>query len=102
MEQQLEALGLLVGEVRFVHRAVLQPLGAAAVHTREVVLITIQGREQGLTAGQMTAADQAPLLQLAQVAVDRGQTHGLGPLAQPGMQLLAGEFPLGLLQLIQQ
>jgi hypothetical protein len=50
----------------------------------------------------MAAADQAPLLQLAQVPVHRGQSHCLGALAQQGVQVLAGEFPIGQLQLLQQ
>ena len=65
VEQQLEALGLLVGEVRLVHRAVLQHQGGAAIHAGEVVFIALHRREQGLAAGEMAAADQAPLLQLA-------------------------------------
>ena len=88
--------------MQLVHRAVLQPLGAAAVHAGEVVLVALQGGEERLAAGQVAAADQAPLLQLPQVAIHRGQSHGLGALAQQGMQLLARQFPVGLVQLIQQ
>lgn len=84
------------------HRAVAQCLGGAAVDAGEVVFIALHRGEQGLAAGQMPAADQPPLLQLAEVAVHRGQAHALRPLPQQGMQFLARELPLGSAQLIEQ
>jgi hypothetical protein len=50
----------------------------------------------------MAAADQASLLQLAQVPVHRRQAHGLGPLAQQGVEVLTGELPADLAQRGQQ
>ena len=67
-----------------------------------MVFIALHRREQGLATGEMAAADQASLLQLAQVPVHRGQSHRLRALAQQGVQVLAGEFPIGQLQLLQQ
>lgn len=81
-----------------VHGAVIKNHRGAAVDTGEVVFVALCGGEQGLAAGQVAATDPAPLLQLAQVAVNRGQPHGLGALAQQGVQVLAGEFPVGLAQ----
>ena len=89
-------------QVHVVHRAAIEADGAAAIDAGEVVLIALGGREQGLATRKVTAADQAPLLQLAQVPVHRGQAHGLGTLAQQGMEVLAGELTAGLAQRGQQ
>ena len=102
VEQQLEAVGLAIGKMQGVHRAVVERLGSAAVHTGEVVFVALHGREQGFAAGQVAAADQAALLQLPQMAVDRGQPHRLVALAQPRVQVLPTEFAVGLAQLLQQ
>ncbi len=85
VKQHLEALGVVAVELHLVHRAVLQHQGGAAIHAGEVVLIALHRREQGLATWEMAAADQAPLLQLAQVPVHGGQSHGLGALAQKGV-----------------
>ena len=89
-------------QVHIVHGAVFEHGGAAAVDAGEVVLVAVGGGEQALATGQVTAANQAPLLQLTQVAVHRGQAHGLGALAQQGVEVLAGEFPVGPAQGGQQ
>lgn len=102
VEQQLEALGVLSMQMDVVHRAVLEHEGAAAVHAGEMVLIAIHGSKQGFAAGEMPAAHQAPLLQLAQVPVHRGEAHGLGALAQHAVQILTREFPVGAPQLFKQ
>ena len=102
VEQQLEALGVLSMQMDVVHRAVLQHQGAAAVHTGEMVLVAIHGSEEGFPAGEMAAAHQAPLLQLPQVPVHRGEAHGLGALAQHAVKILAREFPVGAAQLLEQ
>jgi len=88
VEQQLKAFGVFPMQVDVVHRAVLEHQGAAAVHTGEVVLVAIDGGEQGLSAGEVPAAHQAPLLQLAQVPIHRGQAHRLGALAEHAVQVL--------------
>ena len=66
------------------------------------MLVTLHRGEQRFAAGQVPAADQAPLLQLPQMAIDRSQTHGLRALPQLGVQVLAGEFPIRQAQLVQQ
>ena len=102
VEQQLEALGLFPVQLHLMHGAMGQHQGAAAVDAGEMVLIALHRREQGLAAGQMAAADQPPLLQVPQMAIHRGQPHGLGAPAQQGMQVLAGEFAIRQPQLLKQ
>ena len=102
VEQQPEAGCLHDMQVHIMHGAMLQHHGGAAIDAGEVVLVAIGGGEQALATGQVTAANQAPLLQLTQVAIHRGQPHGLGALAQQGVQVLAGEFPVGPAQGGQQ
>jgi hypothetical protein len=46
-----------------------------------MVFVPIAGGEQALAAGQMATAHQAPLLQLPQVAIHRGQPQGVVALA---------------------
>ena len=89
-------------QVHVVHRTAIEGEGAAAVDAGEVMLIPFGGGIEGFAAGQVATAQQAPLLQLAQVAIDGGQPHRQRALAQLGMNLLAGEFRLGLAQLLQQ
>jgi zinc/manganese transport system permease protein len=85
-----------------VHRAVAERLGGTAVHAGEMVLVAFHRCKQGFAAGKVPAADQASLLQLAQMAVHGGQAHALGPLPQQGVKLLARELPFGGAQLLQQ
>ena len=102
VKQHPEAFGMVAMELHLMHGAVLQHQGGAAIHAGEVVLIALHRCKQRFAAGQVAAADQAPLLQLPQVPVHRGQPHGLGALAQQGVQLLPGEFPIRQPQLLQQ
>ena len=102
VKQHLEALGVVAVELHLVHRAVLQHQGGAAIHAGEVVLIALHRCKQRFAAGQVAAANQSALLELAQVPVHRGQPHGLGALAQQGVQLLSGEFPIREAKLLQQ
>ena len=99
MEEQLEALSLLTMQLHVMHRALVMNQGGAAVHTCEMVLVPFHRRKQSFAARQMAAADQTTYLQLPQVAIHGGQSHRLGSLAQEGMQILAGELPVGQLQL---
>jgi hypothetical protein len=91
-----------LGQLQAMDRAVWQPQGASAIDTGEMVLIPLRGREEGFSAGEMAAAHQAPLLQLPQVAIHRGQAHGPLPCAEAGVEILAGEFIIGLPQHRQQ
>ena len=102
VKQQAEAGGLIFRQSHIVHGAVLQNHRGAAVDAGEVVFVALCRGEEGLAAGQMAAPDQTPLLQLAKVAINRGEPHGLGALAQQGVQVLAGEFPVGQAQCTQK
>ncbi len=81
MKQGLKALQMGLGQLQAMDRAVWQPQGPSAIDTGEMVLIPLRGREEGFSAGEMAAAHQAPLLQLPQVAIHRGQAHGPLPCA---------------------
>jgi hypothetical protein len=102
MEQQLEALGVVALEGQIMHRTVLQHQSGAAVDAGQMVLVPLHRGVERFTAGQMTGADQAALLQLAQMAIDRRQSHGLGALAQQGVEVLTGELTIRLSELRQQ
>lgn len=102
MKERPETLQVGAGQVQVVHRAVGQGHGGAAVHTGEVMFIPLGGGEQGLAAGQVAAAHQAPLLELAQIPVHGGQPHGALAPAQAGVEVLPAQLPRRLLQLGQQ
>ncbi len=89
-------------QVHVVHGAVLQEHGGTTVDAGEVVLIALGGGKEGLPTREVAATDQSALLQLAQVPIDGGQSHRLGCLTQQGMEILAGEFAVGLAELRQQ
>jgi hypothetical protein len=67
-----------------------------------MVLIPLRGGKEGLTTGEMASAHQPALLELAQMAINGGQTHGALPCPQAGMEILAGEFIIRLPQHRQQ
>ncbi|MFM1812926.1 MAG: hypothetical protein RLZZ336_1864, partial [Cyanobacteriota bacterium] len=50
----------------------------------------------------VTAPHQAQLLQLAQVAIHRGQAHRPAALAQAGMQVLTRQLTLAALELLEE
>ena len=64
VKERQKSVQLTAGKLQRMDGTVGQLLGGAAVHACEVVVIPFRGRKQGLTAGQMTASHQAPLLQL--------------------------------------
>jgi len=102
MKQRLKAFQVGRWQLQPVDGAVGQAQGAATVHTGEMVLIPLRGSKEGLTAGEMPTTHQTALLELAQMAIDRGQTHGSFPRPQAGMKILAGEFIIRLPQHRQQ
>ena len=102
VKQHLEPLGVVAMHLHLMHGAVLQHQGGAAIHAGEVMLIALHRGKQRFPAGQVAAADQAPLLQVPQVAIHGGQPHWLGALPQQGVQLLPREFPIRMAQLVQQ
>jgi hypothetical protein len=102
VKQGLKALQVGRWQLQAMDGAVGQPQGAAAIHTGEMVLIPFRGGKQGLTAGEMATTHQPALLELAQMAIDGGQTHGPLPRPQTGMEILAGEFIVRLSQHRQQ
>ena len=102
MEQGLEARQGAGGQEEVRHRAVGEGHGAAAIDAGEMVFVPIAGGEQALAAGQMATAHQAPLLQLPQVAIHRGQPHGVVALAQAGVKILAGELAIRTPQFTEQ
>lgn len=102
VEQELEAFQLLAVGMGAVHRAVIEDHGAAAVHAGEVMLIPLGGGVKGLAAGEMAAAHQAPLLQLAQMPVHGGEPHRLVAAAQLSVEILAREFCFASPQRLQE
>ena len=100
VEEQCEPLAVLRLEVDMVHRAVFEHSRCAAVHAGDVVFVSPQRGKQGFSAGEMSAADLSPLLQLAQVPVDRGQTHRAVAGPQTGVQVLPGQLLVGLFQVL--
>ena len=100
VKDQREAFAVLGLEVNVMHRAMVEHRGRTAIHAGDVVLVPPQGSEEGFAAGQMPAADQSPLLELAQVPVDRRQSHGALARPQPRMQLLSRQFLVGVLQVL--
>ena len=57
---------------------------------------------QRFAIGKVAAAHQPPLLEVAQVAVDRCQAHGSWSISQVAMQLLTAHLIIAGLQGIQQ
>lgn len=102
VKQGLKAFQVGCWQLQAMNGTVGQAQGAATVHTGEMVLIPLRGGKQGLTAGEMATTHQPALLELAQMAIDRGQPHGPLPRPQTGMQILAGELPIRLPQHRQQ
>ena len=100
VEEQCEPLAVLCLEVDMVHRAALEHSRCAAVHAGDVVFVSPQRGKQSFSTGQMSAADLSPLLQLAQVPVDRGQTHRTVAGSQTGVQVLSRQLLVGLLQVL--
>lgn len=100
VEEQCEPLAVFRLEVDMVHRAALEHSRCAAVHAGDVVFVSPQRGKQGFSAGEMSAADLSPLLQLAQVPVDGGQTHRTVARPQARVQVLARQLLVGLLQVL--
>ena len=100
VEEQCEPLAVLCLEVDMVHRAALEHSRCAAVHAGDVVFVSPQRAKESFSTGQMSAADLSPLLQLAQVPVDRGQTHRTVAGSQTGVQVLSRQLLVGLLQVL--
>jgi hypothetical protein len=67
-----------------------------------MVFVALGWGKKGFTAGEVAAAHQTLLLQLAEVAVDGGQAHGQGCAPQSGVQVLAGQFLAGEHQLLEE
>ena len=88
VKQGLEPPQVTGVKVDPMHGTNLEGGGDAAIDTGQMVVVTLGRCIQGLATGQVAAAHQALLLQLAQVAVHRGQAHGALALAQAGVQIL--------------
>jgi hypothetical protein len=67
-----------------------------------MVLIAFHWCVKRFTCRQMPAAHFALLMQFAQIAVNRCQTHGSRLPLQAAMQLLTGHLGFTFLQLLQQ
>jgi hypothetical protein len=102
VKQGLESLEVGLGQLQAMDGAMGQPQGVTAVDTGEMVLIPLGGSKERLATGEVPAAHQPPLLQLAQVAIHRGQPHGPLPCSQTGMEILAGDLIVRLPQHRQQ
>jgi len=100
VKDQRKPFAVLGFEVNVMNRTMVEDRGGAAVHAGDVMLVPPQRSEEGFAAGQMPAADQSPLLELAQVPVNRRQSHGAVAAPQLGMQLLSRQFLLGVLQVL--
>ena len=83
-------------------RALIQRLRFAAAHTGEVMLVTFHRGIESLACRQMPATDFDLLMQFAQIAVDRCQSHGSRLPLETAMQLLAGHFKFIVFQLLKQ
>lgn len=92
VEQGQEASAQLSRQRLIVHGAHRQGDAAPTEHTGEVVGVVIDRRVEGLASGQQATAHQAPLLQPAHLAIDRGQSDALVALTQPVMEILAAQF----------
>ena len=75
-----------------------QGLAHAAFHAGEVMHIALKGGIERLPAGKMAATHDPLLLQRSEVAIHRGQPHGLILLSQQAMQSLAAEFCFAALE----
>jgi hypothetical protein len=102
VKQGTEAPQMGCGQLQAMHRAMGQTQGVATIHAGEVVFIALCGSEESLAAGEMATAHQSALLQLTQMAIDRGQAHRPLPRPQAGMKILPGELVIGLTQHLQQ
>lgn len=76
VKQQFKILLCVLGHAQAMDRAVIKWSCFSAVHAGEVVPVLFHRGIQRLACRQMATAHHPLLLQLSQVAVHRGQTHG--------------------------
>lgn len=100
MKQQFEAMSVSCAEVDMMNGAAVEDSRFTAVHTGDVMFVPSQRRKEGFPAGQMPAANLSALLQLAQVSVNRCQSHRTVAGPQTGVQVLSRQLLIGILQVL--
>ena len=97
VKQKIEVSSAVFGHFDVVDWAVIQRFGDAAINAGEMVPVPFDRGIEGFTGGQVSAAHQTPLMQLAEIAIHRRKPHGV-VFAQAPVQLLATHFVLARLQ----
>ena len=97
VKQKIEVTLAVLGDFNVVDWALLQGFGDAAINAGEMVPVPFDRGIEGFTGGQVSAAHQTPLMQLAEIAIHRRKPHGV-VFAQAPVQLLATHFVVARLQ----
>jgi hypothetical protein len=97
VKQKIEVSSAVFGHFDVVDWAVIQRFGDAAINAGEMVSISFDRGIEGFTVGEVSAAHQTPLMQLAEIAIHRREPHGV-VFVQAPVQLLATHFIVARLQ----
>ena len=97
VKQKIEVSSAVFGHFDVVDWAVIQRFGDAAINAGEMVPIPFDGGIESFTGWQVSAAHQTPLVQLAEIAINRREPHGV-LFVQAPVQLLATHFVVVRLQ----
>ena len=97
VKQKIEVSLAVFGHFNVVDWAVIQRLCDAAINAGEMVPVPFDRGIEGFTSWQMSAAHQAALMQLAEIAIHRREPHGV-VFVQAPVQLLATHFVVARLQ----
>jgi hypothetical protein len=91
VKQKIEVSLAVFGNFNIVDWAVIQLFGDAAINAGEMVPVPFDRGIESFTGGQVSAAHQAPLMQLAEIAVHRCESHCV-VFVQASVQLLTTQF----------
>jgi hypothetical protein len=97
VKQKIEVSLAVFGHFDVVDWAVIQCFGDAAINAGEMVLVPFDRGIESFTSGQVSAAHQTSLVQLAEIAIHRRQPHAV-LFVQAPVQLLATHFVVVRLQ----
>jgi len=101
VKQHLKTLLIHDWECVVMERALMQLLRLPAVHAGEMVTVHVHRCIKRFAVWQLTTSNQALLLQLTQVPVNRGQSHQNLVVLEGAMQLLTTDFITRTLQVIK-
>jgi hypothetical protein len=102
VKQHLKTLLIHEWQRDVMDRALIQCPRLPTVHAGEMVAVHVHRGIKRFAVWQLTTSNQALLLQLTQVPINRGQSHRNLSILQGAMKLLATDFITKTLQLIKK